>query len=58
MDKEKTERPEEAFMKQVGFNSLTHYQFCHFIWMDDDYENIMEKVVKEWERLDTIFTMP
>lgn len=58
VDKEKTERPEEAFMKQVGFNSLTHYQFCHFIWMDDDYEKIVEKATKEWDRLDKAFTMP
>jgi len=58
VDKEKTERPEETFMKQLGFNSLTHYQFCHFVWPDGDYNNLMTRVEKEWAHLDSIFTIP
>lgn len=58
VDKAKTKRPEDAFMKKLGFNSFTHYQFCHFAWMDDEYENIMKKVTQEWARIDTSFTMP
>ena len=58
VDAAKTDRPEEAFMKQLGFDSLTHYQFCHFVWPDGDYEGLLENVYKEWERLDKAFTMP
>jgi hypothetical protein len=38
----------EAVAK-LGFNSLTHYQFCHFIDVNRDYNEIMAGVVQEWE---------
>ena len=58
VDKDKEKMPDDPFMKGMGFNSLTHYQFCHFAWMDDEYENIVKKAEAEWARLDTTFTIP
>lgn len=58
VDKDKGKMPDDLFMKGMGFNSLTHYQFCHFVWMDDEYENIAKKAEAEWARLDTTFTIP
>jgi hypothetical protein len=43
---------------QLGFDSLTHYQFCHFADIDRDYNDIMADVVKEWARLDRDFDQP
>lgn len=36
---------------ELGFQSKTHYQFCHFADMDGDYLDILKKVEKEWEML-------
>lgn len=58
LDKEEKKRPEDSFMKKMGFNSFTHYQFCHFVWMDADYGDIMKNVTKEWARIDSMYTMP
>jgi len=43
---------------QLGFDSLSHYQFCHFTNIDRDYNEIMQDVVKEWTRLDKEFSIP
>ena len=58
LDGNKTEVPANEFITQLGFNSSTHYQFAHYLWMDDDYENITQKAVQEWNRLDSTFTIP
>jgi hypothetical protein len=42
----------------LGFDSMTHYQFCHFADMDRDYGEILEDVEKEWRRLDKGFAIP
>jgi len=42
----------------LGFDSLTHYQFVHFINIDRDYNEIMVDVVQEWGRLDQSFDIP
>lgn len=36
-------------VKYLGFNSLTHYQFCHFVDVNRDYNAIMKDVVEEWD---------
>lgn len=54
-DGSKTTNPENAFVKKLGFTSATHYQFVHFENVNDDYMNIMERVKKEWARIDTTF---
>ena len=58
VDKEKVQRPEEAFMKQLGFNSLSHYQFAHYVWPDGDYDVLLERTKTEWTKIDSLFTMP
>ena len=58
VDKEKTQRPEETFMKQLGFNSLSHYQFAHYVWPDAEYDDLLEKTKLEWARIDSLFTLP
>lgn len=53
----KGKAPESAFVKKLGFTSATHYQFVHFIDVNDDYMNIIKKVKKEWARIDTTFEL-
>jgi hypothetical protein len=36
----------------LGFDGLSHYQFCHFTNIDRDYIEIMNEVAKEWSILD------
>jgi hypothetical protein len=57
-DAGKTDRPEDAFVRKIGFNSSSHYQFAHFINMNDDYPKIVDKAAAEWERLDRDFSIP
>ena len=43
----------------LGFDSVTNYQFCHFCWMDRDYEKeILPQVYDEWARMDVDYTVP
>ena len=56
--KVKAGRPREDFIRGLGFNSMSHYQFCHFIWMDDDYQTILNRAYEEWDKLDAEFTIP
>ena len=58
LDGNKTTEPGNAFVTKLGFNSSTHYQFCHFLWMDDDYKNITDRAVTEWDKIDSTFTIP
>lgn len=37
---------------RLGFDSMTHYQFCHFANIDRDYNEIMVDVAREWARID------
>lgn len=43
---------------RIGFDSLTHYQFCHFTDVDRDYVDIMKDVVTEWEAVAANYTVP
>jgi hypothetical protein len=45
-------------VKQLGFDSMSHYQFCHFTNIDRDYNLIMVDVVNEWARLSKDYTIP
>ena len=40
-------------VEKFGFDSLTHYQFCHFADMNRDYNEIMKDVIKEWSVVST-----
>jgi hypothetical protein len=57
-DAGKGEKPKNAVLKQLGFTSATHYQFAHFVNVNDDYLNIIETVKKEWAKIDKEFGMP
>ena len=56
--KSKSESPRDGFARKMGFNSMSHYQFCHFINVDDDYQKILDQAYVEWEKLDKEFTIP
>lgn len=58
LDGSKTEEPANDFVTRLGFNSSTHYQFCHYLYMNDDYVKITDRAVNEWERIDSTFTIP
>ena len=49
---------QKEVINQLEFNSVTHYQFVHFINIDRDYLEIMEDVEKEWQSLDQDFKIP
>lgn len=54
-DAGKTTNPENTFVKKLGFTSATHYQFAHFINVNEDYNVIMDTVEKEWARIDSSY---
>lgn len=54
-DAGKVQSPENEFVKTLGFTSATHYQFAHFVNVNDEYANIMNSVEKEWYRIDSTF---
>lgn len=56
-DGSKTRNPENAFVRKLGFTSATHYQFAHFVNVNDDYMNILEGVKKEWTHIDSTFQL-
>ena len=40
-----------AVARLLGFESLSHYQFCHFVNIDRDYDAIIPDVEREWQRI-------
>lgn len=45
-------------IEKLGFDSTTHYQFVHFVDIDDAYDHIMERVKQEWSDLSGRFKIP
>lgn len=43
-------------VEKLGFDSLTHYQFCHFTDVNRDYNTIMKDVVRDWAAISTNYT--
>jgi hypothetical protein len=43
-------------VEKVGFDSLTHYQFVHFVDVNRDYNLIMKDVVRVWNTISTNYT--
>lgn len=39
-------------LKNLSFDGLTHYQFCHFADIDKDYLEILKDVATEWNALE------
>ena len=58
LDGNKTFEPGNDFVNKLGFDSMTHYQFAHYIWMDAEYKDIVKNAVKEWKKLDKEFDVP
>ena len=44
--------------KELGFDSLTHYQFVHFTNVNRDYREIVADARREWERIEAEYPMP
>jgi len=55
VDADKSEKPKNDFINGLGFNSTSHYQFYHFLKMDDEYRNIVDKAVAEWDKIEAEF---
>ena len=45
-------------VKYLGFNSLTNYQWCHFIPANQDYQSWGEKAVAKYDEFDKNFSIP
>ena len=45
-------------LSELGFDSLTHYQFVHFVDIDRDYEEIIPDVKKEWDIISQEYKIP
>ncbi|WP_214071434.1 glycoside hydrolase family 99-like domain-containing protein [Mucilaginibacter sp. dw_454] len=58
VDADKGEKPQNAVLQKLGFTSATHYQFAHFLNVNDDYLNILEQMKKEWAKIDAEFDIP
>jgi hypothetical protein len=43
---------------KLGFDSMTHYQFAHFVDIDRDYDTLMVDVKKEWDRISRHYRIP
>ena len=43
---------------ELGFDSITHYQFVHFTNIDRDYREIAIDVVNEWDKIDKLYDIP
>ena len=57
-DAGKSSNPEDAFVRKIGFDSTSHYQFCHFLNVNDDYASLVRQAAEEWEKIDTRFSIP
>ena len=44
-------------VEQLGFDSLTHYQFAHMTDVNRDYNEVMKDIVREWETVSTGYTV-
>ena len=58
LDGNKNFEPGNDFVNKLGFDSMTHYQFAHFNWMDAEYSDIVKPAIKEWKKLDKEFDVP
>ncbi len=45
-------------VEQLGFDSITNYQYVHFTDIDRDYGEIMVDVEEEWSRMSREFSAP
>ena len=45
-------------LEALNFDSMSHYQFCHFVDIDRDYNDIMKDVEVEWEMIEKEYSIP
>lgn len=45
-------------VEALGFDGLTHYQFCHFTDIDREYTEIIADVKREWDEIDKDYAVP
>ena len=45
-------------VEAAGFDSVTHYQYVHFLDIDRRYADILPDVLIEWERMDREYAVP
>lgn len=50
--------PAQAFSGHLGLDSMSHYQFVHFVDIDRAYPDILQDVAVEWKRLEQTFDIP
>lgn len=43
---------------ELGFDSMSHYQFVHFVNCDRTYAEVLPDVRREWERIDREYAVP
>jgi hypothetical protein len=53
-----TKLPWAEVIRQLGFDSSSHYQFVHMTNVNRDYNAIMEDVTVEWDRVTKEFKTP
>ena len=51
LDASKSDNPQDDFIRKLGFDSSTHYQFVHFTDVNRDYAEIVEDAEAEWNRI-------
>jgi hypothetical protein len=47
---------QKDIVRELRFNSLTHYQFAHFIDMNRDYNDIVKDAVVAWNSISKNYT--
>ena len=45
-------------VRWLEFDSISHYQFVHFVNCDRSYPEVLPDVVKEWQRIDREYSIP
>ena len=45
-------------VRLLGADSITHYQFAHFVRIDRDYTEILKDVAAEWKRIEKEYGVP
>ena len=45
-------------VKMLGFDSVTHYQYCHFVDCNREYADVMSDVLREWDRVHREYDVP
>jgi hypothetical protein len=53
-------KTQDGVLKYLGFNSITNYQWCHYVPIDprQEYWKWAERAINKWADFDTSFTIP